>query len=154
MIDFHKQLFECNKTLIQARKKNQSGKRPKTNILLDIQFTVETPLIGFDVGDLEEPLTVLGKVDFGFDPLETTPLTGGVREEALMVLGGPQRAALGSVATAKTRLIRLGNPIPALEKEYLEMEMRRRGSPIPLQTSCGAASIWRSHNTPAFASFL
>lgn len=114
---------------------------------------METPLIGFDVGDLEEPLTVLGKGDFGFDPLETTPLTGGVCEEALVVLGGPEGAGLGSVATAKTRLIRLGNRTLALEKECLEMEMRRRGSQIPLQTSCGAASIWRSRKTPGFTLF-
>lgn len=88
-------------------------------------FTVETPLTGFDGGDLEEPL----------------PLTSFDGEEplALVGVGEPERAGLGSVATAKNRLIRFGTGTRTLVFG-LAMELRRRGS-IPQETSCGAASI-------------
>lgn len=86
-------------------------------------FTVETPLIGFDGGDLEEPL----------------PLTSFDGEEPLALVGEPERAGLGSVATAKNRLIRFGTGTRTLVFG-LAMELRRRAS-IPLETSCGAASI-------------
>lgn len=80
-------------------------------------------MIGFDGGDLEEPL----------------PLTSFDGDEPLALVGEPERAGLGSVATAKNRLIRFGTGTRTLVFG-LDMELRRRGS-IPQETSCGAASI-------------